>query len=115
MSTLTNQQPIEAGTRVVKVSLPDNILSTNAHEVRARLATALSEPRAAEGSIDVFELDITGAQMVDSVGLNLLVWLLKAVRERRARLRLIVASFHVERTLQFTRLDQQVEVVTPSI
>lgn len=93
------------------MSLPGNILSTNAQEARLELSRALSDPRSAGGALEVFELDVTRAQMIDSVGLNLIVWLLKSVRERKARLRLLVSSVHVERTLQFTRLDQQAEVV----
>ncbi len=111
MATLTKHNEVEPEANTFTVSLPGNILSTNAQEVRAQLSKALSNPKSAAGSLEVFELDVRHAQMIDSVGLNLIVWLLKAVRERRARLRLRVASVHVERTLQFTRLDQQAEVV----
>ena len=113
MPTLTNPHQIEPEANTFTVSLAGNILSTNAQEVRGQLSKALNDPRSAPGSLGVFELDVTRAQMIDSVGLNLIVWLLKAVRERQARLRLLVASVHVERTLQFTRLDQQAEVVRP--
>lgn len=111
MPTVTKHNEVEPEANTFKVSLPGNILSTNAQEVRAQLSNALNNPKSAPGSLEVFELDVTHAQMIDSVGLNLIVWLLKAVRERRGRLRLLVSSVHVERTLQFTRLDQQVEVV----
>lgn len=111
MSTLANQHRIDSETNTYTVLLQGNILSTNAHEIRAQLAKALGDPRSAAGALETFELDITSAQMIDSVGLNLIVWLLKAVRERGARLRLLIASVHVQRTLQFTRLDQQAEVV----
>lgn len=111
MSTIANHNQVGPEANTFQVSLPGNILSTNAQEIRAQLTKALSDPRFVAGTLEVFELDVTGAQMIDSVGLNLIVWLLKAVRERRARLRLLVASIHVERTLQFTRLDQQAEVV----
>lgn len=111
MSTTAKHNQAEAPANTFRASLEGNILSTNAQDVRAQLSKALSDPRAAAGTLEVFELDATKAQMIDSVGLNLIVWLLKALRERRARLRLLVASVHVERTLQFTRLDQQAEVV----
>jgi anti-anti-sigma factor len=111
MSTIANPNQVAPEANTFTVSLQGNILSTNAQDVRAQLTKALGDPRSAAGSLEVFELDVTRAQMIDSVGLNLIVWLLKAVRERRARLRLLVASVHVERTLQFTRLDQQAEVV----
>ena len=101
----------EGETNTFTVSLDGNILSTNVQEVRGQLTQALNDPRSAAGTLEVFELDLTRAQMIDSVGLNLIVWLLKAVRGRGTRLRLLIASVHVERTLQFTRLDQQAEVV----
>ena len=111
MSTIAKQNQAEHQTGTFTTSLHGSILSTNAQEVRTQLSAALNDPRTAAGALEVFELDVSRAQMIDSVGLNLIVWLLKAVRERRARLRLIVANVHVERTLQFTRLDQQAEVV----
>lgn len=111
MSTVSKHNHVEAQANTLTVSLSGNILSTNAQEVRTQLTHALNDPKSSAGTLEVFELDVTRAQMIDSVGLNLIVWLLKAVRERRARLRLVVASVHVERTLQFTRLDQQAEIV----
>ena len=114
MSTIAKHHSAESGASTFTLALPGNILSTNVQEVRVQLTGALGDPRSAAGALEVFELDLTRAQMIDSVGLNLIVWLLKAGRERRARLRLLVASVHVERTLQFTRLDQQVEVVRRS-
>jgi len=111
MSTLTKHNQAETEANTFTVSLDGNILNTNAQDVRVQLSKALGDPRSAAGSLEVFELDVTRAEMIDSVGLNLIVWLLKAVRERRGRLRLLVGSVHVERTLQFTRLDQQAEVV----
>lgn len=111
MSTIAKNNEVEPQANVFTVSLDGNILSTNAQEIRTRLTKALSDPKASAGALEVLELDVTHAQMIDSVGLNLIVWLLKAVRERRARLRLLVGSVHVERTLQFTRLDQQAEVI----
>ena len=111
MSTTTKHNHVEPAATTFTVALQGNILSTNAQEVRMHLSKALSDPKSTTGALEVFELDVTRAQMIDSVGLNLIVWLLKAVRERQARLRLLVSSVHVERTLQFTRLDQQAEVV----
>ncbi len=111
MSTITKHKEAEPQANTFSASLPGNILSTNAQEVRAQLTAALNDPRSAAGALAVFELDATRAQMIDSVGLNLVVWLLKALRERGARLRLVVSNVHVERTLLFTRLDQQAEIV----
>lgn len=111
MSTVTKPNQAEAPANTVTVSLPGDMVSTNAQQIRAQLINALNNPKSSAGSLEVFELDVTHAQMIDSVGLNLIVWLLKAIRQRSARLRVRVASVHVEKTLQFTRLDQQAEIV----
>ena len=95
----------------VSFSLPGNLLSTNASAVRQELERLLGAPGAEAGQLALFELDLKNAQMIDSVGLNLLVWLIKAVRQREGRLRITVGSVHVERTLKFTRLDKQAEIV----
>lgn len=111
MSGPAKENEIEPQGSTFIASIQGNILSTNAKEVRSQLTAALSDPRSAAGTLEVFELDATSAQFIDSVGLNLVVWLLKAVRQRGGRLRLAVSNAHVERTLQFTRLDQQLEIV----
>ena len=111
MSTITKHNQPESQAATFTTSIQGNILSTNAQEVRAQLSAALNDPKSAAGALEVFELDVSRAQMIDSVGLNLIVWLLKAVRERGGRLRILVSNVHVERTLQFTRLDQQAEII----
>lgn len=91
--------------------IESDILSTNAEALRARLLEVLQRSSAAADALAVFELDLRAARMIDSVGLNLLVWLIKKVGERGARVRLLIADNNIERTLQFTRLDQHAEVV----
>ena len=49
--------------------------------------------------------------MVDSVGLNLIVTLLKRVSKSGARMQIAYSSPNVLRTLTFTRLDKHVELV----
>jgi anti-anti-sigma factor len=108
--TLPSTAKPQPGT--VSFSLAGDLLSTNAQAVRSELEQLLASAAAAPGHLKVFEADLRKAQMIDSVGLNLLVWLIKSVRGRDARLRLLISSVHVERTLKFTRLDQQAEVVS---
>jgi anti-anti-sigma regulatory factor len=49
--------------------------------------------------------------MVDSVGLNLLVSLIKAAQQQNRKARIRTVNTHVRRALKFTRLDQLAEVV----
>ena len=97
--------------RVTSLVVEGDILSTNAESLRAGLFGVLQAADAAGERMAVFELDIRAARMIDSVGLNLLVWLLKQVQGRRGRVRLLIADANIERTLQFTRLSQHAEVV----
>jgi len=49
--------------------------------------------------------------MVDSVGLNLVVTVLKHVQKRGARMRVAYSALNVLRTFTFTRLDKHLELV----
>jgi anti-anti-sigma factor len=85
-----------------------DILSTNAESLKERLAGDLAS---APSPLGTFELNLSQTRMVDSVGLNLLVWLIKQVRARGGKLRISLADANVQRTFQFTRLDREAEVV----
>jgi anti-anti-sigma factor len=87
-----------------------DVLSTTADSLRAALEEALRSPSTQAGAFECFEADLTQARMVDSVGLNLLVWLWRAVSARGGRLRVKISSPDIERTLRFTRFCDRVEV-----
>lgn len=89
--------------------MQDDVLSTTAPQLRTHLAAVLET--AQNGAFDVLEIDLRAARMVDSVGLNLLVWAWKAANARQARLRVRIASPDIERTFRFTRLSNYIEVV----
>lgn len=84
-----------------------DLLSTNAPRVREQL----SQLTDSSPSFDVLEIDLRSAAMVDSVGLNLLVWAWKSVRPKGAVLRVRITSADVERTFRFTRLNSYIEVL----
>jgi len=84
-----------------------DVLSTNAAALRQELSALLENP----APFAVLELDLRAASMVDSVGLNLLVWAWKFARDRGAETRVLLTSSDIERTFRFTRLSSYVEVV----
>ena len=106
----TNQSTGGQTCRRVSVTVPGDILSTNVDSVRRCLADPLQHLEAARDSF-LFEVNLQAARMIDSVGLNLLVWLIKNVRRLGGRTRLIIADMNIDRTFQFTRLNQYAEVV----
>lgn len=90
------------------LAVPGDILSTNAEDLRAKLFADLKSADAACGLVEV---DLSRASMVDSVGLNLLVSIIKHVKARSGSVRFLVGNSNVERTFRFTRLDSQAEIV----
>ena len=97
--------PIEEDLRF---NWPDDVLSTTATNLRQRLDALLC---ASDRSIRVFHLDLRSARMVDSVGLNLLVWLIRSVRARGGKVTVTVGNANVLRIFRFTRLDKELEVI----
>jgi len=94
--------------RTITFAAPGNVLSTTAPLLRTQL-TALFDQRAQP--FEILEMDLRAARMVDSVGLNLLVWAWKTARSQGARLRVRIASPDIERTFRFTRLSNYIDVV----
>jgi anti-anti-sigma factor len=96
--------------KAVTFRFPGDVLSTTADQLRESLDKVLQGSAARAGSFQYFDADLRSARMVDSVGLNLLVWLWRVVTARGAKLRLRISSADIERTFRFTRLSERAEV-----
>lgn len=106
MSTKNQLVPgISTQTPILEVG--GDILSTNVDFLRQDLSSLLEASKAAT----VFELRLPNTKMVDSAGLNLLVWFIKSVRARGGVVRIALSDRNVLRTFQFTRLDREIEIV----
>lgn len=92
-----------------RLDIAGDILSTSSESIRQQLTVCLDA--AGPSAIGVFDLNLRATRMVDSVGLNLLVWLIKQVNERGGKLRIWVADPNLLRVFQFTRLDRHAEVI----
>ena len=108
---MNQSSPVSDGGRGLQFEVSGDILSTTAEGIREQLARKLDE--AGGASVAVFELGLKSTRMVDSVGLNLMVWLIKQVGSRGGKLRIHVSDPNVLRTIQFTRLDRHAEVIHP--
>ncbi len=97
--------------RVFTVALPGDLVSTNADQIRAQLGDVLDGDAAKKPAWDTLRLELNRAQMVDSVGLNLVVSLLRAVQRRPGKMQVTYTSPNVLRTFQFTRLDRHIELL----
>lgn len=99
-----NTEKEEPKTRVLRIA--DDLVSTNAGAVRSQF-----EAQIAPEGWRVFQLDLSGARIVDSVGLNLIVMMLKRARKQGARMQILYSSRNILRTFIFTRLDRHIEMV----
>ena len=93
------------------IAFPGDILSTGVRDLRAQVQGILERPENATSSWRVLELDLTRAKIIDSMGLNLLVGILKQARERGKTMRLTIHDSNLDRLLRFTRLHEHADVV----
>ena len=101
---------LQPETQTLSLTIAGDVLSTNADVIRSEINRLLE---AGDSPTDwkKFKLDLTAAKMVDSVGLNLIVNLLKRLQARGATLQVIYSSQNLLRTFVFTRLDKCIELV----
>ncbi len=97
--------------RLLTVQLPGDLISTNAAAVRENLADIINASTDKLPAWSTLRLELSGAKMVDSVGLNLVVTLLRAVQKLNGKMQVIYTNPNVLRTFQFTRLDQHMEMI----
>jgi anti-anti-sigma factor len=86
-----------------------DVLSTNADSIRKVVNDFLERPAEIAG-MKGFTVDLLTAKVIDSVGLNLIVELLRACRQAGCRLQVRHRNANVQRILMFTRLDQMLDV-----
>jgi len=99
---------LDAQNKILRYHVAGDVISTTARGLRAELERVFESAPA--GAFEEFEIDLKAARMVDSVGLNFLVWLWRSVSDRGAKLRVLISSPDIDRTFQFTRLSSRLEV-----
>jgi anti-anti-sigma factor len=102
---------LDLNEKSLTLRVPGDLISTNAEALRGEIFGLLETSDRPPQAWTAFKLDLTAATMVDSVGLNLIVTLLKRVRKAGARLQIAYSSQNVLRTFIFTRLDKHLELV----
>ncbi len=91
------------------ITVPGDLLSTNIGEFRQQATAHCAQ--LARGA--TFTIDLRAARLVDSVGLNALVTIIKAAKARDGEVLLRVAHPSVRRILSFTRIDTHAQVTGP--
>jgi anti-anti-sigma factor len=105
------QYNLNSDHKILTVRVPGDILSTNAEALRKEIFTLLESPDGSAQKWHTLKLELVAAKMVDSVGLNLIVTLLKAVQKNGGKMQVLYSSPNIHRTFVFTRLDQHIELV----
>ncbi len=97
---------MSSATSPISCPVAGDLTSTTAAAYRALIDQKL----AASATWNVIELDLRAARMVDSVGLNLLVSVIKGVKEKGGTVRIMISHPNIQRILAFTRIDKHAEV-----
>lgn len=111
MTTPFTPPAVPAFEAAVTVTIAGDLTSTSVGEAQVALSSGCDRIEAPGASHRVLRIDLRKARMVDSVGLNLLVGVIKRVRAVGGRTELLVAATNVERILTFTRLHQIARVI----
>lgn len=97
-----------SATATLSAKLEGDVVNTNVKKHGESLDSQIGK---AEGKDwQVLSLDLTGAQIVDSVGLNFLMTLVKRLREEEKTVHVTISSTSVQKVFEFSRLDRVVEV-----
>lgn len=95
----------------LRLTLSGDVTSTTTAALHRDVLEILSHEQTRALEIRRVELDLNAARMVDSLGLNLIITILKWAKNRDARLGIQVARRGVYATLLAVGLDRQADVV----
>jgi anti-anti-sigma factor len=85
-----------------------DILSSNAEAVRSDVLKVLEEN---SSSCRTLELELVNSRMVDSMGLNTIVSVVKRAKALGLATRVLIPNAGLHRIFRFTRMDQHMDVV----
>jgi anti-anti-sigma factor len=86
-------------------------LSTNYDALGQELSEIFALKANSHDNWTNLELDLRAARLIDSMGLNLVVGLVKQVQGRGGKVKSIITSRTIHRTFLFTRLEKYMEIV----
>ena len=102
---------IDSNSKTLTLQFPGDVLSTNAEVLRQEAVATLESPAMKASDWQTLKLDLSSAKMIDSVGLNLIVSLIKTAKSRSAKVVGLISNPSVQRALVFTRLNTQMDLV----
>ena len=111
LKTATVKPGYTEETTCLTLTLAGDIKSTTIAEMRRDLGTIIKHEYVFLLKIRLVELDISSAGMVDSLGLNLVLSVLKWAVTSNAEVRIIVGARGVYETLLAIGLDKHAELI----
>ncbi len=92
------------------VKVEGEIISTTVNVLREELNQLFNNEAVWGTEWNILTLDLQNTQMLDSLGLNLIVSLIKRVKDRSSSVQALVKSRMVYQTLLATRMDRQMVI-----
>ena len=102
---------MKSDTSTHTIAWSGDLISTNAATLREQLSDVLDPAADSHYEWHTLRLELNSTRMVDSVGLNLIVAILRAAQKADRKMQVTYTNPNVLRTFQFTRLDQHIELV----
>lgn len=101
---------LNSAEKTLTITVPGDLLSTNYDTVGAELNEIFTSEEITTAGWDCLVFDLRQARLIDSMGLNLIVGVLKQMRNRSAKVRMRITSRTIHRTFLFTRLEKHMEI-----
>lgn len=95
----------------LQLIFPGDLLSTNIDQMKKEITAIFGLAEAKSTGWTTLKLDLSAAQMIDSVGLNLVVSLYKEAKKNNAKTVALISNPNIQRTFLFTRLDTHIQVL----
>jgi anti-anti-sigma factor len=97
--------------KTLHLTIPGDLVSPHADSVRKEIVTVLESTAVKSAGWTTLELDLSSAKRVDSVGLNIIVFLSKEAKKVNAKTVVMFSDKNVQHTFLFTRLDTHIQVI----
>ncbi|OIO59348.1 MAG: hypothetical protein COZ46_02620 [Verrucomicrobia bacterium CG_4_10_14_3_um_filter_43_23] len=92
------------------ISIPGDISSTNASEVQASIIQIVETKNVWQNKWNHLKIDLTRAEIIDSLGINVLINVQRKVKNRPCDIEIVIASSTILQLLSYTRIDQQMKI-----
>ena len=101
---------LDPETKTLRIEIGNDLLSTTFDKIVAGIDRILGSDEVKKGAWSRLLLDLTQAKLIDSMGLNIIVSLIKKAQAHPAKIAARISSPTIHRTFLFTRLEKYMEI-----